>query len=84
MSDGWKEGTIGSPIGSSDTRIAHYWVKAYETGSEFGIDGGKISKLTIKIDGKTVANYDRGWDIEPDENDKLAMTAYTILLAENN
>ena len=52
----------------------HYWVKVYETGSKYGIDGGRVSKLTIKRGSETVANYDRGWDIEPvDEGAKLAM-----------
>lgn len=52
----------------------HYWVKVYETGSIYGIDGGRVSKLTIKRGGETVANYDRDWDVEPiDEGTKLAM-----------
>ena len=44
-----------------------YWVKQFDEGSEFGIDGGKVSKLTIKNEntGKEVVNYDRGWDIKP-------------------
>lgn len=25
----------------------------------------KISKLNLKMDGEWIANYDRGWDIEP-------------------
>ena len=67
----WHEGTIGIPVtGTKETKIAHYWVKAYDEGSEYGIDGGKISKLTITIDGNKVVNYDRGWDIEPDEDDE--------------
>ena len=56
----WKEGSL--KIGNS---IFHYWMKVYETGSEFGIDGGKTSKLMLKQDGEIVANYDRGWDIKP-------------------
>ena len=56
----WHEGTIGIPKGDKYT-IAHYWVKAYEEGSEYGINNGRISKLTIKIAGKITANYDRGW-----------------------
>ena len=52
----------------------HYWAKVYDEGSEYGIDGGRVSKLTMKRDGKVVCNYDRGWDIKPvDENTKLAM-----------
>lgn len=39
--------------------------KQFDKGSEFGINEGRISKLTIKVDGKITANYDRGWDVEP-------------------
>ena len=42
----WKEGAI--LIGGKGYR---YWVKHYEEGSQFGIDGGRISKLTIKVGG---------------------------------
>ena len=75
----WHEGTIGIPKGDKYT-IAHYWVKAYEEGSEYGINNGRISKLTIKIAGKITANYDRGWDIEPAEDDETTQIAYCILL----
>ena len=60
----------------------HYWVKVYETGSKYGIDGGRVSKLTIKRGGETVANYDRGWDIEPE--DEPTRLAYMILLENYN
>ena len=51
----------------SDVKSAHFT-------TEWGIDGGRISKLTLKRDGKEVCNYDRGWDIEPeDENTQLAL-----------
>ncbi len=80
----WHEGTIGIPINKKDTKIAHYWVKAYDEGSVYGINEGKISKLEIKIDGKTVVAYDRGWEIEPDENDKATMIAYSICLDQYN
>ncbi len=85
MKNGWHEGTIGIPVtGSKETKIAHYWVKAYEEGSEYGINGGRISKLEIRIDDKKVAHYDRGWDIEPDENDQAALIAYSICLQQYN
>lgn len=37
-----------------------------EPSEEYGIDGGKISKLWIKNTktGEIVANYDRGWDVK--------------------
>ncbi len=40
-------------------------VKRFDEGSEFGINGGRISKLWIGKDGKEYANYDRGWDRRP-------------------
>ena len=44
----WKEGAI--LISGKGYR---YWVKHYEEGSLFGIDGGRISKLMIKRGGST-------------------------------
>lgn len=84
MEKGWHEGTIGIPQKDGSSKIAHYWVKAFEEGSEWGINGGKISKLSIKLDGKCVVNYDRGWDIKPDENDQNVMVAYYICLESYN
>ena len=75
----WKEGAI--LIGGKGYR---YWVKHYEEGSQFGIDGGRISKLMIKVDGVITANYDRGWDVEPAEDDMPTRMAYCILLENYN
>ena len=61
----WKEGTIGIPQKDGGYKAVHYWIKVYEEGSQFGINGGKISKLMLKLNGEVIANYDRGWDIEP-------------------
>ena len=84
MSRLWHEGTIGIPQKDGSSKIAHYWVKAYDEGSAYGINEGKISKLQITIDGETVASYDRGWDIEPAEDDEATRIAYCILLNEYN
>ena len=73
----WNEGTV-----SVNGDIFHYWMKQYEEGSEFGINGGRISKLTIKRSGREVYNYDRGEDIEP--IDKNTETALAIILKSNN
>lgn len=58
--------------------------KHFEQPSEYGINGGKISKLTMKRAGKgapyIIANYDRGWDIEIDDNDQDAKAALSIVL----
>lgn len=84
MSRLWHEGTIGIPQKNGNSKIAHYWVKAYDEGSAYGINEGKISKLEIKIDGETVVSYDRGWDIEPTEDNETALIVYSILLNEYN
>lgn len=73
----WNEGTV-----SVNGEIFHYWMKQYEEGSEFGINGGRISKLTIKRSGREVYNYDRGEDIAP--IDKNTETALEIILKRNN
>ena len=80
----WSEGTIGSPDpdDSNKTTICHYWVKHYDEPSKFGINNGRISKLSIRVNGKITCNYDRGWDIRP--QDKETELAYSILLENYN
>ena len=38
----WKEGSI-----RVNGEVFHYWMKQYDKGSEWGIDGGRISKLML-------------------------------------
>lgn len=50
-----------------------YQAKVFDLGSEFGINGGRISKLQVVMDisenpwtwNNTIINYDRDWDIRP-------------------
>lgn len=76
----WKEGTIGVPVGNGDHVIAHYMAKVYDEPSVYGINEGRISKLQIKIDGVAVAEYDRGWALEPAESDEAVQVALAIIL----
>ena len=69
----WKEGSV--KVGNAWYR---YWVKQYDEGSQYGIDEGRVSKLQIRRDDTIVANYDRGWDVEPVDED--TETALTIIL----
>lgn len=55
-----------------------YWVKHYDNGSEFGIGGGRISKLQVNRDGQTVVNYERGWDVEPKTAEDKAFFAKLV------
>jgi hypothetical protein len=77
----WSEGIIACPKAGTKFK---YWVKHYEAPSEvYGIDGGKISKLTIRRHGEShdLVNYDRGWDVEPADE---ARAVYAIILAKYN
>ena len=73
----WREGTI-----IINKKGYRYWVKHFDEGSQFGIDGGRISKLMIKRGGEIVCNYDRGWDIKPSDPD--AQLAMEIILHGEN
>ena len=77
----WSEGIIGIPAAvDGKTTAVYYWVKHYKNPSKYGINNGRISKLMLKIDGQTVCNYDRGWDVHP--TCKAAEAALEILLYE--
>ena len=67
----WSEGSM-----RIRSHIMHYTVKHYRQGSEYGINGGRISKLSLQgDDGVTLALYDRGWSKEPDfEEAKIAVS----------
>ncbi len=73
----WSEGSI--EIKGTEVQ---YWVKHFDEGSEFGIDGGRISKLECQAEGKRILNYDRGWDIKPET--ELGKEAYAILTQKFN
>jgi predicted nucleotidyltransferase len=73
----WKEGSI-----KVHESVFHYWIKVFEENSEFGIEGGMISKLMLKRDGKVVCNYDRGWDMKPTDPD--TQLAYEIIVHSEN
>lgn len=78
----WKEGTIGIPKKEGGYTVVHYWAKVYKKKSRYGIDGGRISKLTLKVKGEVIYNYDRGEDILP--QNEAAEKALAILLYEFN
>ena len=73
----WKEGSL-----RVNGDIFHYWMKQFDEGSEWGIDGGRISKLMLKRNGKIVYNYDRGEDVVP--VDKNTAIALELLLHSEN
>ena len=78
----WTKGAIGIPRSNGGMTTVSYWVKHYENESPFGIDNGRVSKLTLVQDSKVVYNYDRGEDGEPQTSE--AEKAQAILLKEYN
>ena len=73
----WSKGNV-----EIDGTKVQYWVKHFEKGSEWGIDGGRISKLECCADGKTLLHYERGWDVKPET--ELGYRAYAILVKMYN
>jgi hypothetical protein len=57
--DNWVYGKVGN---------YEFDAKLYDGGSEFGINEGRVSKLSITDENDNwICNYDRGWDIKPEE-----------------
>ena len=67
----WKHGKINE---------CEYWIKHYDEPSIFGIEEGKVSKLTVKRGGCEIINYDRGWDLEPLTDEDQAILALILHL----
>ncbi len=59
-----------------------YFMKSFDTPSEFGINEGRISKLVIKKDGHILYNFERGLDF--DKMDDGARDLYEYLMDEFN
>ena len=74
----WTKGEILIPSENGENTPIRYWAKVYAQNSQFGIEGGKISKLMLKQNDEIVYNYDRGLDIPPQTPE--ADTALAILL----
>jgi hypothetical protein len=76
----WHEGQIGEP--SSNT-IYKWWAKVFgEPSEEFGLNGSRVSKLTVRKFGESrdLFNFDRGMDKDA-ENDEVA-TVVALILAK--
>ena len=72
----WSKGVIGIPVTGEKQSICHYIVRHNKRSSKTrGLDGGRIMKLQIKINGECTAEYNEGTRAtEPeDEATKLAI-----------
>lgn len=57
--DLWVHGTV------NENPAYSFQAKVFDIGSKYGIDGGRISKLSIIHQGEQVVMYDREWDRKP-------------------
>ena len=78
----WETGKLSLLQKDGKSVTVYYWVKHYEEMSCYGINNGRISKLSIKVNGQITVNYDRGWDIKP--KDEISRKALKIIMKEYN
>lgn len=78
----WSNGVIQVPLSSGKKVNVKYWVKHYDHPSEWGIEGGRISKLCLKVGTRDICSYDRGWDLRPESEE--ALLAFSILTDKYN
>lgn len=80
-----QNGVIGIPDVKDKTRYTscRYEITCNKGKSrKYGLNGGKIVQLTISVNGKVTASYDKGWITEPE--DEPSQLALCILLYSNN
>ena len=80
-----QHGVIGIPDARDKNRYTscRYEITCNKGKSKkYGLNGGKIIRLTISVDGKVTASYDKGWITEPE--DEPSQLALCILLYSNN
>ena len=78
----WMDGIIEVADEQENLVGVRYYIKRFDTPSEYGIEEGRISKLELRLNKETVCNYDRGWDIEPTCTE--AEIALELLLEQYN
>jgi hypothetical protein len=56
----------------------NYEAQVFDEGSKYGINEGTVSKLCVVKGEEYIANYDRGWDIEPITDEHKDITQQII------
>lgn len=84
VNEPWVEGVI-------DNGQYEFIAKVFDEGSMFGIEEGRVSLLQIRKGNTTgwygvFCNYDRGWDIKPEDDyeEELSMGLWDYLENEFN
>ena len=81
MDGRWLRGTIDG---------YEFFALVFQKGSKYGINEGRISKLAVrrKLESLTdvsryIINYDRGWDIEPETEERKLILDTLVEYFEN-
>ena len=83
MPKGKEQSTEGNAMWIKGTIDGYsFYIKRYDESSEYGISGGRISKLEIWKDGQLFVQYDRGWSKKP--NGAQVKKVYEQILREYN
>jgi len=79
----WVDGVV-----STDNQEYKFSAKLFDVGSNYGINDGRVSKLSIRLQDttwdKSIVNYDRGWDIEPKTDEHKQIFNVIMELLENS
>ena len=81
---GWTAGRIEtlSGAGHYETYIYEFSAKVYDLPSKYGINEGRISKLSVK-DMRTdveIVGYDREWYLEPKRSQEYAIVNALLMI----
>lgn len=51
--------------------VYYYEIKHFRDASEYGIDGGRVSKMLIRKGDDFLVSYDRGWNFKRDDDENI-------------
>ena len=79
VGNNWRSGSFSAGGRTYKVQMQIYPRSHKDEASQFGIEGGDISKFWVRDDnGDVVVNYDRGWDIKP-KKEETKMMMRTLL-----
>ncbi len=61
----WREGMIHIKSQDGTYKEIKFQIKVHDEACEFGIEGGRITRLWLEMDGKMIALFDHGWELAP-------------------
>ena len=73
-----------SNLVKGEVGIYSFSAKLFNTPSMHGIEGGRVSKLSIFDGSVCFVHYDRGWDITPSQEDEIYFDAVMELLENSD